>query len=695
MDLRPRAPRIPCSRVTSGRWGRALALLVALSAPLLTAIEPAVAAPVRWDASALPPVRPADVPRVNRALAAAAACIRETHEDPAHCEALAAATKDRVHEPERRKVQSDDGTVEVYVRASGETVPVSMPHMLSNPTEVLRADGRWTWLSEMHRNLHRILWVEELGLYIGYVSWYGESGSVVLLLPGQHDFVKVLDHPTLSPDGRRLIGAFVSAYEFESVRTTVLALDRPDTPEVGFDSIELAPEDDGPSPFQSVRRVVFQESTLARIDLEDEEGRGHAVWMDLGGEDEGAWVGGTQVHLREGPSTDAPILATLPWGTRVRPISADGDWERVVIQGHAGWVSAPLLQASKPPRSALPAGIDPDRFCAGREVLADRAVYKRLAESGLDRDWFPSLPGSEGACTGLRPADPGFGGLNPLGALERADAPGLNVRLAALSLALAPDNAYRAHPAMLAHSPLLRPFEGLQGANRQPVVAGEEGSKALAELFGSEASSLPGEPPDGVFLFLARIEEESLHLIASEGLGVPGGRFPATELELSTDLRQISFGGNFPAAVLDPCGGVWDQGLWVRYDASTGELSAKLDSYVRPRLLQSLDTCGAAWDGALVLLLDRSEDRAAHQALMAVKESEAQRRALTPWGSMTEGVELRWSAGDKGDVVLRRATYGPCGSSHHASLQYDDGTARLVDVLDRRPGVGGEDGRCP
>jgi SH3-like domain-containing protein len=60
-------------------------------------------------------------------------------------------------------------------------------------------------------------------------------------------------------------------------------------------------------------------------------------------------TGGTSVNLRTGPSTGAPVVATLAEGTPVEvldePVPAEGrSWQRIRSGDHEGWVVAVVVQ---------------------------------------------------------------------------------------------------------------------------------------------------------------------------------------------------------------------------------------------------------------------------------------------------------------------------------------------------------------
>jgi uncharacterized protein YgiM (DUF1202 family) len=57
-------------------------------------------------------------------------------------------------------------------------------------------------------------------------------------------------------------------------------------------------------------------------------------------------VAGNQVNMREGPSTNHPVLATVSRGTQAEVIAVNGDgWARIrlIDSGASGWMAARLL----------------------------------------------------------------------------------------------------------------------------------------------------------------------------------------------------------------------------------------------------------------------------------------------------------------------------------------------------------------
>lgn len=389
------------------------------------------------------------------------------------------------------------------------------------------------------------------------------------------------------------------------------------------------------------------------------------VWVDLGGPDSRAWIVGTQVHLRDRPSLDGEIIAALPWGTRVGSVSGDGAWRRVAFDGLVGYVSDQLLADAPATRRALPEALDADRFCA---------------------------KGGAGDCVRLDPPDERFAGVHPLNVLEATSAPGLNVRLAAWTAALAPGRAYLEHPRALPNSALFRDFVGHSGKNRQPAVEGEDGSRGLAELFGTHALDPNTSPPPGVFLLLGRMEGGRIRMVSSEGLGVPDGRFPAAEVYYEAGRQEVRL-GSFSAGVFLPCGRMRVDSLSFAYDAEEGALYAEADRRVARDLVNYQKDCPRLGGGTFVIVLDTSENREALDAMRAAMEGPGEAQEIDRWGTLGRGLAYRWSPEDagEGEVVLRRATYGPCYRHHYVSLAFPGG---VVDVLDSAPLPRGGEAAC-
>jgi hypothetical protein len=53
-----------------------------------------------------------------------------------------------------------------------------------------------------------------------------------------------------------------------------------------------------------------------------------------------------RVNMRTNPASDAPILARLERGTKVRALSIDGDWQRVAYGPGEGWIHRSYLTAA-------------------------------------------------------------------------------------------------------------------------------------------------------------------------------------------------------------------------------------------------------------------------------------------------------------------------------------------------------------
>jgi Bacterial SH3 domain len=63
----------------------------------------------------------------------------------------------------------------------------------------------------------------------------------------------------------------------------------------------------------------------------------------------------SNVNLREGPSTDYPIIATLPANTAVEVEGCASDWCKVDYAGSSGWMAEDYLQGlANPPVIVLP-----------------------------------------------------------------------------------------------------------------------------------------------------------------------------------------------------------------------------------------------------------------------------------------------------------------------------------------------------
>lgn len=54
------------------------------------------------------------------------------------------------------------------------------------------------------------------------------------------------------------------------------------------------------------------------------------------------------VRLRAQPSTDAPIIVTVPHGSVIRSLDMDGQWHRVSFSSYSGWIRGDYLVAERP-----------------------------------------------------------------------------------------------------------------------------------------------------------------------------------------------------------------------------------------------------------------------------------------------------------------------------------------------------------
>lgn len=116
-------------------------------------------------------------------------------------------------------------------------------------------------------------------------------------------------------------------------------------------------------------------------------------------------------------------------------------------------------------------------------------------------------------CQPLRPSPQ----PDVLGTLERAEAPGLNLRLATWTLALAPESAYRRHPSaqVLDASPLFRAFPG-HSAAAAGLVHTQDGPVPFHAVFGSRELADPDPPPDDVFLLPVLPHDGRMMFLASK-----------------------------------------------------------------------------------------------------------------------------------------------------------------------------------
>ena len=83
----------------------------------------------------------------------------------------------------------------------------------------------------------------------------------------------------------------------------------------------------------------------------------------------------SNVNLRQGPSTDYPVITTLPGNTAVEIEGCAQGWCKVDYAGAAGWMSEDYLQGlSSPPAIVLPCRLS----CrAGIIICGRRFIVRR------------------------------------------------------------------------------------------------------------------------------------------------------------------------------------------------------------------------------------------------------------------------------------------------------------------------------
>ncbi len=110
-----------------------------------------------------------------------------------------------------------------------------------------------------------------------------------------------------------------------------------------------------PEPARAVVQEVEEVFTLSNLPTEEipaaETAPETAPEMVSGVEGQIMYVTANSVNVREGPSTDAPVLGKLGSGEAALVVSdVDGEWARIVIQGDGmeGFVAMRFLSAESP-----------------------------------------------------------------------------------------------------------------------------------------------------------------------------------------------------------------------------------------------------------------------------------------------------------------------------------------------------------
>ncbi len=622
--------------------------------------------------SAAGTVRPSDVQAANKALAEAVRCTTRTEATPfPGCGPLEQASAERVRFPE--------------LKDSGR------PGEWTQTVELRLNDGSWKHYEEMHRSFHGMLWVPEVGLYVGYAAWYGEQGGVVMVHPESGALEVAAGIPQLTPDGALMVVAHTGVFDDGHLRVQVFAMESKGPRKLSERSIVVRAD--------TVERVVLvQEHSAAVVYLLDWDGKRAALSVDLSEHwpakaadllsveaceksENARYVTGDQVFLRAGPSKQAEVVAALPWGSCVQLQETPGDWELVRMADQRGFVSSKLVAEAAPARLASSKDFV-QTFCQagppGPEGYGGPEMKRALQAN--ERAGVPSYyarPFWDDYCVSLRPTETQVS----LGGFERTDSENINVRFATWTLALAPESAYRSHSsaAVLNASPLFRPTVEAHSPNTQRQLPSSEGYQALGQVFGSKELRAASVPPADVHLLQVLVQEEGL-LVSSyelhQSLGVSQGGFPGGQFQLSEDLSQARFDRDLPGAVLDPCTGEFlpTSVSQIAYMPGSGQLHAKVTPKVQERLKQCVASQSPESLPQLrfVLLVDESHGG---KALAAVA-GKAERKLLYSSDEMPSNVvSLRWSADGVDRAFLRAALVADCGFNSFHIFQFYDGSA--------------------
>lgn len=617
---------------------------------------------------------PASVQATNQAFSEAVRCTTRTTAQPfPGCAPLEQAGAERVRFPE-----------------FGDA---SRPESWTQALEVRLNDGSWKHFEEMHRSFHGMVWVAEIGLYVGYAAWYGEEGGTVLIHPETGALVVAKGVPQLTPDRALMLAVEVDVYSDGELRVQAFSVEG--VPRKLYEQRVSAQAN-------ALEQVVFvPERSTAVLYFQDMEGRIQGVSVDLSAHwparpanllsveaceqsKTARYVIGDQVYLRAGPARDAEILAALPWGSCVQLEETPGDWELVRMAEHRGFLAGKLLTETPPERRSRESWEGyPDTYCTGVDVAVGtgempvRAALAANRRAGLEGYYI--RPQYDDHCIALRPAEWPLQS-KPLGDFERVADPDLNSRFALWTLALAPENAYRKHSsaAVLNASPLARPHPEAHSSNTNTKLPGMAWGE-LAQVFGSV--ELRKTPPPSVGVHLLQIVPEDDGVLLSgfrlwEDLGLSQGGFPAGRFQVSEDLTRVAFERSLPAAALDPCTGelLPTQLSEVAYDPSSGTVRGRLDDRTQERLKACMASIPEADFPQLqfVVLVDESDG---HQALAAAAGEGERRVVPQPLAHGTYAVELRWSADQVEQAFLRSVVYGDCGMYSVHVFQFYDGKA--------------------
>jgi len=96
------------------------------------------------------------------------------------------------------------------------------------------------------------------------------------------------------------------------------------------------------------------------------------------------------LNLRTGPGTDYDVITTIPRGTIINTIGAEGNWTEVTYEGNQGYVSSQYISIRKTMTDRSGSSIDRDSS-KGEEIveyakkfLGVRYVYGGSSPSGFD-----------------------------------------------------------------------------------------------------------------------------------------------------------------------------------------------------------------------------------------------------------------------------------------------------------------------
>jgi hypothetical protein len=73
-------------------------------------------------------------------------------------------------------------------------------------------------------------------------------------------------------------------------------------------------------------------------------------------------VVGTNVNLRQGPTTSSPILAKIPAGSAIDVAGCSGEWCQVGFAGRSGYIIATALGQAGPPGAPPPGAVPPPGY---------------------------------------------------------------------------------------------------------------------------------------------------------------------------------------------------------------------------------------------------------------------------------------------------------------------------------------------